>query len=74
MALSIDLHDHEIIVIKMPFEKTIKMWDINAVPKIIETGKEAVEKKKDEILDAFASYVSKQLRNRVVRSQQSTEV
>ena len=60
MALSIDLHDHEIIIIKMPFKKTIKMWDIDAVPKIIETGKEAVEKKKDEILDAFSSYVSKQ--------------
>ncbi len=56
MALSIDLHDYEIITIKVPFEKTIKMWDIDAVPKILDAGKQAVEKKKEEILEAVRSF------------------
>jgi NTE family protein len=56
MALSIDLHDYEIITVKVPFEKTIKMWDIDAVPKILDAGKLAIEAKKEEILEAVRSF------------------
>jgi NTE family protein len=56
LALSIDLHNHEIIVIKVPFERTIKMWDTDAVPKIMEAGKVAVENMKQEILSALEAF------------------
>jgi NTE family protein len=56
MALSIDLHDYEIITIKVPFRRTIKMWDVDAVPNILEAGKLAVEQKKEEILDAINTF------------------
>lgn len=56
MALSIDLHDYEIITIKVPFNKTIKMWDVDAVPRILEAGSQAVEEKKEEILSAVRSF------------------
>jgi len=56
MALSIDLHDYEIITIKVPFNRTIKMWDIDAVPNILEAGKLAVEQKKEDILDAIHTF------------------
>ena len=32
------------------------MWDIDAVPKILDAGKQAVEKKKEEILEAVRSF------------------
>jgi NTE family protein len=58
-AMSIDLHDHEIIMIKVPFARTIKMWETKSVPSIIEVGEQAVERKKDEIIAAIESFTHK---------------
>jgi len=55
-AMAIDLHDHEIIVIKVPFSRTIKMWETDAVPNIIEVGRKAVEAKKREIFSAIETF------------------
>jgi NTE family protein len=59
-AMAIDLHDHEIIIIKVPFSRTIKMWETDTVPSIIEVGRKAVEAKKKEIVSAIESYSQKQ--------------
>ena len=60
IAISIDLHDHEIILIKVPFERTIKMWEIDAIPRIIKTGQEAVASKKEEIVSAIDAWYKRQ--------------
>jgi NTE family protein len=60
IAMSIDLHDHEIILIKVPFNRTIKMWEVDAIPKIIQSGEKAVEQKKDEILSAIDAWYKQQ--------------
>jgi NTE family protein len=56
IALSINLHDHEIILIKVPFERTIKMWEVGAIPRIMKTGEDAVEQKREEILSAIDAW------------------
>lgn len=60
IAMSIDMHDHEIILIKVPFNRTIKMWEIDAIPKIMKTGEDAVNGKKPEIMAAIESFYQKQ--------------
>jgi NTE family protein len=60
IAMSIDLHDHEIILIKVPFNRTIKMWEIDAIPKIIHSGEKAVAQKKEEILSAIDAWYKQQ--------------
>ncbi len=60
IAMSIDLHDHEIILIKVPFNRTIKMWEVDAIPRIIKTGEEAVSQKKEEILSAIDAWYKRQ--------------
>ena len=59
IAMSIDMHDHEIILIKVPFNRSIKMWEIDAIPKIMKTGEDAVEQKKAEILSAIDAFYQK---------------
>jgi NTE family protein len=59
IAMSIDLHDHEIILIKVPFNRTIKMWEIGAIPHIIKTGEDAVTQKREEILSAIDAWYKK---------------
>jgi len=59
-AMAIDLHDHEIILIKVPFTRTIKMWETEAVPRIMEVGEEAVQNKKTEILSAIETFTKRQ--------------
>ena len=59
IAMSIDMHDHEIILIKVPFNRTIKMWEIDAIPKIMKTGEDAVAGKKAEILAAIEAFYQK---------------
>jgi NTE family protein len=50
ISLSIDLHHSEMVVINVPFEKYIQIWDIDEVPSILQAGQRAVDDKKDEIL------------------------
>jgi NTE family protein len=56
ISLSVDLHHHEIVIINVPFEKYIQVWDVNEVPAILNAGRRAVDQKKDEILSVIRSF------------------
>ncbi len=56
LALSIELHHHEIIIIKVPFDRPINMWDVHHIPYIIDTGRAVVEQRREEILEAIGSF------------------
>ncbi len=53
MALSIDMHTHEIIIIQVPFKNPVNIWDVDYIPEIIELGKIAVDARKKDILAAI---------------------
>ena len=53
MAISIDLHNSEIIYMKVEFDKTINFWEIEKFPMILEAGEKALEKIRDELLFNF---------------------
>jgi len=59
MALAIDMHHHEIIIINMHFDEVINMWDVKKLPDIIQTGKKIIDKKKHEILAAIKNFKDK---------------
>ena len=56
MALAIDLHHHEIVIVNVQFDQIIQIWDVEAVPAILEAGQKAVERRKKEILSAIKSF------------------
>lgn len=56
LALSIDMHEHEIVIIKVPFNNPINMWDLHCIPEIIETGRVAITKRHADILGAIHSF------------------
>ena len=56
LALSINMHEHEIIMIKVPFKNPINMWDVHYIPEIIETGRLAVAAHKEDILTAINTF------------------
>ena len=56
MALAIDIHHHEIVIINIHFEEVINMWDVEKLPLIMETGNKIIERKKEEILSAIESF------------------
>lgn len=56
LALSIDMHEHEIIMIKIPFKNPINMWDVHHIPEIIETGRQAIAGRKADILSAIHTF------------------
>jgi NTE family protein len=56
LALSIDMHGHEIIMIKIPFKNPINMWDVQYIPEIIETGRLALAGRKEDILTAIKTF------------------
>lgn len=58
LALSIGMHEHEIIIIKVPFKNPINMWDVHHIPEIIETGQLATEAYKNAILTAINTFSS----------------
>ena len=55
LSLSVDLHHHEIIIVNVVFNKYIQVWDVDDVPEILETGRNAVERAREEIFAALAS-------------------
>lgn len=59
LALSINMHEHEIIIIKVPFKNPISMWDTHHIPEIIETGRLAIAARKDDILTAIHTFSSR---------------
>lgn len=56
LALSINMHEHEIIIIKVPFRNPINMWDVHYIPEIIETGRLAIAERQADILTAIHSF------------------
>ncbi|MGV6810033.1 MAG: patatin-like phospholipase family protein [bacterium] len=56
LALSIDLHHYEIIVINVVFDKTIPLSDAKFIPYLLEMGEQAVELKKEDIMAAIQNY------------------
>jgi NTE family protein len=59
LALSINMHEHEIVMIKVPFKSPINMWDVHHIPEIIETGRLAIAAYKDDILTAIHTFSSR---------------
>ena len=59
LALSINMHEHEIIIIKVPFRNPINMWDVHYIPEIIETGRLAIAERQADILTAIHSFASR---------------
>jgi len=56
ISLSVELHHHEIVIINVPFEKYVQVWDVNEVPSILDAGRKAVDQKKEEILSVISSF------------------
>lgn len=56
ISLSIDLHHHEIVIINVPFEKYIQIWDVDEVPTILDAGQKAVDQKKEEIFSLIKKF------------------
>ncbi len=56
IALAIDVHHHEIVMINVQFDQLIQLWDVEAVPLVLEAGQRAVERKKKEIISAIESF------------------
>jgi NTE family protein len=55
-ALAIQLHHHEIVVVRLVFDRPIEPWDTSEIPAIIETGRRAVAAKRHEILAAVRRF------------------
>ena len=60
MALAIDLHHHEIVIVNVPFYQDIQMWDMDKIPIVLEAGQKTVGQKEEEILAAIKSFSVKQ--------------
>jgi len=58
LALSVDLHHHEIIFVNVVFDKMIGLKSVDSIPDIIGLGEEALNEKKDEILAAISNFSS----------------
>lgn len=56
MAAAINLHHHEIIQINLRFNRPVEFWQLDAIPLVMETGRQAVEAKKGEILSALKNF------------------
>jgi len=56
MATAISLHHYEIVQVNVRFNRPVEFWDIEAVPFVLETGRKAVEAKKEEILSAIRNF------------------
>jgi len=56
LALAVDMHHHEIILINVVFDKFIGVRAVDSIPEILKAGQKAVEQKKDEILTAIESF------------------
>jgi NTE family protein len=53
MALSIDMHNAEIIYMKVEFDKQIAFWEIEKFPEILNAGEKALAKIKDDVLMVY---------------------
>lgn len=53
---AINLHHYEIVHLNVRFHRPIEFWDVEAVPFILETGRNTVAAKKEEILSAINDF------------------
>ena len=56
MALSIDMHTHEIVIVQVPFKKPVNIWDVDYISEIIELGRIAIDARKNDILSSIRHY------------------
>jgi len=56
LALAINMHHYEIVVVNVPFDKKVSMLDSTQIPSLIELGRVAVDQKKEEILDVIKNF------------------
>ncbi|MBN1189218.1 MAG: patatin-like phospholipase family protein [Dehalococcoidales bacterium] len=56
ISLSVDIHSYEIVVINVLFKKYIQIWDVGDIPLIMETGRKAVDQKKEEIVAVIREF------------------
>ncbi|MDX2032063.1 MAG: patatin-like phospholipase family protein [Blastocatellia bacterium] len=59
MATAINLHHYEIVPVNVVFKRAVEFWDLDAIPFVLETGRNAVAARKDEILAAIANFPGK---------------
>jgi NTE family protein len=56
LTLAIDLHHYEIVLLDVHFDRVIQMWDVEAMPAILATGRQAVASKQSAILNAITNF------------------
>ncbi len=56
IPLAVDMHHNEIVFINVTFDRVIDMWHVDQVPNVLEAGREAVDKCKDEIICALQTF------------------
>lgn len=59
LALAVNMHHFEMIHIEVKINDPFTVGDKSQIPELLKLGKEALEKKKEEIRKAIESYVSK---------------
>lgn len=57
--LAIDTHHHEIILMEIPFEEGVEMWETKKIPMVFDKGRQAVEKYKNQIIEAIETFIVK---------------
>ena len=65
MAMSVELGAYEIVAIDVVFDKVVPIWGVDDVPRVLERGKQAVDSKKDEILEHIRAFYEQSPRLRV---------
>ena len=53
IPLAVDMHHNEIVFINVTFDRVIDMWHVDQIPTVLEAGRKAVDKCKDEIICAL---------------------
>ncbi len=53
---AVDMHHHEIVFVPLALDRFIGPWESDALPELLEAGRMAVERKKDEILRAIEEF------------------
>jgi NTE family protein len=56
LALSVNLHHHEIIVINTVFDKHFGLKDVSSIPAIVQAGQDSLDRKKEDILEAISAF------------------
>ena len=56
MSLSIDVGESEIVIINVLFDHVVPIWGVDEVPGVLEAGRNAVDRKKEEILEHIREF------------------